>query len=80
MSQIEKLLQKCVRTPQNIRYSDIEKILMHLGFERIEAKGSHIKWKHRKLHSDIIIPVHNNECKPFYKKQVSIQIRNLIKK
>ncbi len=79
MSQIEKLFEKFIRTPQNVRYTDIEKILLHLGFEKIGAKGSHVKWKHKKVQNDIVIPVHNNDCKIFYKKQVLEQVRNLIK-
>jgi predicted RNA binding protein YcfA (HicA-like mRNA interferase family) len=79
MSQIEKLLKKFAQTPQNTRYADIEKILSHLGFKEIKAKGSHVKWKHPKLRNDVIIQVHNNECKKFYKEQVSRNIRPLIK-
>ncbi len=80
MSQIEKLLKKFIQAPQNIRHTDIEKILLHLGFEEIRAKGSHVKWKHQKLRNDIIVPIHNNDCKKFYKVQVSQCIRPLIKK
>jgi predicted RNA binding protein YcfA (HicA-like mRNA interferase family) len=80
MSQIEKLLQKFARSPQNVRYADIEVILSHFGFEKIPAKGSHIKWKHSLLRNDIIIPVHKNECKNFYKEQIYKNIRNLIQK
>jgi predicted RNA binding protein YcfA (HicA-like mRNA interferase family) len=80
MSQIEKLLQKFSRSPQTVRYSDIEKVLIYVGFEKIHTKGSHVKWKHKQLRHDVIIPVHNNECKKFYKQQVYTQIRTLIKK
>jgi len=38
------------------------------GFEKVSAKGSHIKFKHLALALDLIIPVHNHECDPFYKK------------
>ncbi len=80
MSPIEKLLKKFVQTPQNTRYADIEKILFHLGFEEIRAKGSHVKWKHQKLRNDIIIPIHNSDCKKFYKEQASRSMQPLIKK
>jgi predicted RNA binding protein YcfA (HicA-like mRNA interferase family) len=80
MSQIEKVLKKFAQAPQNARYADIEKILHHLGFEEIQAKGSHVKWKHQKMRHDIIIPVHNGECKNFYKKQIATSIRSLMKK
>ena len=77
MSRIEKLLSKFFKTPESLPYRDMEQVLIHLGFEKIHAKGSHVKFKHRNLISDIIIPVHNKECKKFYKKQVIQQIKNL---
>lgn len=80
MSQIEKLLSKFLERPEVVRYADIERILTHLGFENIHTKGSHVKWKHRKLQHDLIIPLHNAECKAFYKKQVLRQIDTLIKR
>lgn len=79
MSQIEKLLHKFFQSPQSIKYADIEKILIYLDFVQVPAKGSHVKWKHKDLDFDIVIPVHNHECKGFYKQQVSKQIANLIK-
>ena len=80
MSQLEKLMKKFAQTPQRVRYLEIEKILTILGCEKISAKGSHMKWKHRGLHYDIIIPVHRNECKDFYKVQVRKQVQLLLKK
>lgn len=80
MSQIEKLLKKFMQAPESVRYAVIEKILRSLGFEKIPAKGSHVKWKHQRLRYDLIIPVHNNECKKFYKEQVCMQIREFMKK
>ncbi len=80
MSQIEKLLQKFNHSPQNVRYTDIEKILFYVGFEKIYAKGSHVKWKHTQLRHDIIVPVHNNECKKFYKQHIHTQIQVFIKR
>jgi predicted RNA binding protein YcfA (HicA-like mRNA interferase family) len=79
MSQIEKLLKKFIDNPSKVRYVNIEKVLLFLDFEKIPTKGSHVKWKHHTLHHDIIIPVHNNECKNFYKEQVYKQTRELIK-
>lgn len=44
-------------------------ILIHYNFEFIQAKGSHTKYKHPRLENDLIIPVHNNDRKDFYKKE-----------
>jgi predicted RNA binding protein YcfA (HicA-like mRNA interferase family) len=78
MSRIEKLLQKFQKKPESVRYTDVETILMHVGCEKIGARGSHVKFKHRKLRHDIVIPVHKNECKPLYKKQALKQITKLL--
>ncbi len=78
MSRIDNLIKKFNNNPSSCRYSDIEKILIYFGFEKIKAKGSHIKFKHRKLNFDFIIPIHNNECKDFYKNQAKKQIDKII--
>lgn len=79
MSRIEKLLQKFRKTPESVKSQELENILLHLGCEKILAKGSHVKFKHQKLKYDIVIPVHNNDCKSFYKKQALKQLDRLIK-
>ncbi len=68
MSQIEKLIESFIRYPEGIRFSDIEKILDYLGFVKIRAKGSHVKFKNLELDRDIVFAIHNNECKPIQKK------------
>jgi predicted RNA binding protein YcfA (HicA-like mRNA interferase family) len=78
MSRIEKLLQKFQKKPDSVRYADIETILLHVGCEKVSLRGSHVKFKHRTVRHDIVIPVHNNECKSFYKKQVRKQITHLL--
>lgn len=77
MSQLEKLIEKFLENPNSIKFSKIEKILKHFNFKRIEAKGSHIKFKHHKLKYDLIIPLHNNDCKNFYKELTVKIIKNL---
>ena len=68
MTQREKLLQKFFNKPESIKYSQLRNILLFFGFHEIQAKGSHKKFKHVLIEKDLIIPVHNNECKDFYKK------------
>ena len=79
MSQIEKKVDKFLQNPTSSKYKDIEQILLYFGFERIKVKGSHVKFKHAQLDSDIVIPVHNNECKVFYKELVSKKIEKIRK-
>jgi len=80
MSRSEKVLKKFLTTPTSFSYPDIALVLVHLGFEKISAKGSHVKWKHEMLKTDLIIPVHNHECKPFYKELARTRIQTLIDK
>lgn len=67
MNNKAKLLRKFLNNPDSLRYWKIEQLLIGLGFEKIEAKGSHKKFKHHYLETDLVIPVHNNDCKGFYK-------------
>lgn len=77
MTSIDKLKEKLENNPFSLRYLEIEKILIYFGFEKIYTKGSHIKFKHPKLKNDLIIPIHNKDCKEFYKKQVKKFINQL---
>lgn len=74
MSQITKLVDKFINDPASVKYSELEKILIHFGFEKIKAKGSHVKFKHVTHRYDLIIPIHHNECKDFYKKEAKKKI------
>jgi len=67
MSKLEKLIQKLKKSPQNCRYTDIEKLLCVLGCEKIKGKGSHVLFKFKD--QILTIPIHNNDCKDFYKKK-----------
>jgi len=77
MTKIEKTVKQFLTRPASLRYSEIEKVLKYHGFEVIMAKGSHKKFKHTSLKADLVIPVHNNDCKDFYKIQAAKIIKNL---
>lgn len=79
MSQMEKFIKRFKKKPETLKFKEIEKILLFLNFKKINARGSHIKFKHSELNKDIIIPVHNNECKNFYKKYVLKTITKILK-
>lgn len=78
MTAKEKLINKFLANPQSLKYRQIEKIILSFDFVKIEAKGSHKKFKHYKLENDLTIPIHNNDCKNFYKKQVANTLKTLI--
>ncbi len=71
MSGIEKLFLKLKDRPRSLKFSEIEKILEHLGFERRQAKGSHVRFTNGEIALDF--PLHHNDCKDVYQK-------NLLKK
>jgi predicted RNA binding protein YcfA (HicA-like mRNA interferase family) len=77
MTKINKLVEKFLLNPTSLKYRDIENILNHFGFEKINAKGSHVKFKHPQRISDLVIPVHNNDCKDFYKEKARKEINKL---
>ena len=80
MSKIKKIIDSFLRYPEGVSLSDIEKILYHLGFVKIQAKGSHIKFKHLRLNRDIVFALHNNKCKPIQKKAAlrTLKLYNLL--
>lgn len=67
----EKLLTRFIENPASLPFRDIEKILLRFGFDALEARGSHKKFKHLKVRADVIIPLHNGECKNFYKRELA---------
>ncbi len=78
MVERERVLQKFLNNPVRVRYSKIEGLLLNLGFEKVEAKGSHKKFKHWMLERDLIVPIHNNDCKSFYKKLIAKAIKQIL--
>ena len=76
MTKKEKILKKFNEKLWDIRYRELEFLLLNLWFRKIDAKGSHIKFKNNTIKKNIIIPLHNNECKYFYKKQVHKILKN----
>lgn len=75
----DKILKKFLETPQNLNYKQIEKILFSFGYIRINAKWSHLKYKHKLIKDDLIFPIHNWDCKVYYKNRAKENILFLIK-
>lgn len=74
MTFVEKIITKFLRDPGLVKYKDIEKILFHLGFEKSQGKGSHVKFSHPDCDQKLIFALHNNDCKKAYKKDVHSMI------
>lgn len=78
MANIKKLVDKFLANPTSIRYAQLQKVLLYFGCTMINTKtGSHVKYKHSGLSVDLVIPVHNGECKDFYKKEAKKYIEQV---
>lgn len=73
---LEKLLTKPVLS--NIKFNDVDKLLISLDLERIEASGSRITYK---FDDDNFITLHkphpNNEIKRYVIKKLQIFLSNI---
>ncbi len=69
MTQKNKTLDKFLKNPYSIKFKAIENILFELWFIKKESKWwSHNRYKHEKLDTILVIPVHWNDCKEIYKR------------
>ena len=75
MNQRDKLYQKFTQNPSSVSYKELQKILSWYEFEKIEAKGSHVKYKHPLFERDLIVAVHKNECKSYIKKEAHRRLK-----
>jgi len=78
VTQIQKLLKSFLKNPQSCRYRDMVKVLKLVGFAEVSVKGSHVKFKHPQLPQDLVIPVHNNDCKEFYKREARKLVESIL--
>ena len=78
MTVFDKKLESFLHNPKSVSYKDIEKIMIWVGFEKIQAKGSHVKFKNYKREINFVVPVHGGECKDFYKKEIQKIIKTLL--
>jgi hypothetical protein len=78
MNQKEKLLERFLENPCSLKYFQIESVLHMVGFIKIGMTSSHIKWKFPELRIDLIFPIHNHDCKNFYKKDAAKAVKKLL--
>jgi predicted RNA binding protein YcfA (HicA-like mRNA interferase family) len=79
MTRKQKVLEQFLANPCRCSLSEIEQVLVIHDCIRITAKGSHVKWKHHTMTRDLIIPIHQNDCKDFYKKEALKFIKEIRK-
>lgn len=69
MSKRRKAFEKIRNNPKNVRFEDLEAILLDLGFEKIAGKGSHVKFILDE-YPPLVVPYKKPFLKPFYIKLV----------
>ncbi len=68
MSKQEKRIEQLLKDPTKLRYSDVESLLIALGFEIKELNGSHkLIYRPENPRLSTTIALHNNDCKSIYK-------------
>ena len=68
MSEQEKRIEQLLKDPTKLRYSDVESLLIALGFEIKELNGSHkLIYRPENPRLSTTIALHNNDCKSIYK-------------
>lgn len=65
----EKLLEKAVNNPKNLRFSEFQKLLEFYGFEHVRTKGSHFLYKHSGFKKAFPIEERNGFAKEYQIKQ-----------
>ncbi len=69
MSHFEKLLQKIQQATSDIRYVDLEQVVLHAGYTKVRQKGSHVHFRKQNA-TFITIPVHKGKVKRVYVKEI----------
>jgi len=67
MGKREKRLERFRQNPKNIRYEELESLLLYLGFKKRQSSGSHSVFTYPG-HEPITIPVKKPFVKPEYVK------------
>ena len=76
MTTKKKLLKKFLEGPESLKFRQIERLLRWLGFEKVRVTGSHFRFRHAKRNLEFSVPVHDRDCKKWYKKHISDIFKN----
>ena len=62
-------MQKALSSPQNVRFSEFQKLLEHYGFQLKRSEGSHFIYKNSKFKKLLPIEEKNGLAKVYQVKQ-----------
>ena len=67
----QKLYQRLVNNPKNVRFSDLISVVEAFGFVLDRVRGSHRVYKHEAVASSFLVlqPDKNGQAKPYQVKQ-----------
>lgn len=66
MSKLEKLLQKIKNNPKQVRFEELDKILIRAGFERRSPKGGSSHYTYTKGEKLLTVPYKKPHIKAVY--------------
>jgi predicted RNA binding protein YcfA (HicA-like mRNA interferase family) len=76
LSKIEKLFEKILRSPKGVRFSELEKVLLELGYSSRPGKGSHTVFCHNDFYPIVVPP--RSPVKRVYIEQVRELLRSYL--
>ena len=72
----DKLIEKLLKKPPDMRFDEVKRILENSGFKSVRTRGSHFIFKNSDTRKKVCIPTHNNRVKKCYLEDI-IEILNL---
>ncbi len=70
MTKQEKLIKIFLENPKSLKYRDIQKLFEQGNYSIDWWKWSHRKIIHKKSNKIMVIPIHNNDINPVYKRKL----------
>jgi predicted RNA binding protein YcfA (HicA-like mRNA interferase family) len=68
MTKLDKLQERLLRRPVDMRFDEVKTILINQGFENVRTRGSHFIFTDNR--NVISIPVHNHAVKKIYLEKI----------
>jgi hypothetical protein len=66
LSKLEKLLERIRNNPKNVRFEELDKILIHYGFTKRQSSGGSSHYYYTKGEKLLSVPFHKPHIKVIY--------------
>lgn len=79
MAKHDKLFEKFTKVPalKDLTFNELDTLLVHLGFEKIDGSGSRVKFIHRA--KNLIVSLHKPHPSNILKEYIVKQIQEVLK-